>query len=183
MRKTDTVAQLVMKALVRTIVRDTVDEEWLRGRYMLVERQPVPAWEKQAWEALMKSPAIIVAVDWIRRDVRVSTVFMGRDAFAQDGRPPELFETAVFVGEVPHWRTRYTTWADAEAGHARVCFAVRDGDLPAGAGRDAVPCHNCAEGLRQHLVDGVGPCPVCGDEAVWSLRRAQGDARGETYEW
>lgn len=50
--------------------------------------------------------------------VRVSTVFLGLDhAFA--GGPPALFETMVFGGPLDQDGERYSTWAEAEAGHER----------------------------------------------------------------
>jgi predicted RNA-binding Zn-ribbon protein involved in translation (DUF1610 family) len=32
-----------------------------------------------------------------------------------------------------------------------------------------VVCHACAVGLRDVTADGLGPCPVCGEEWVWPL--------------
>jgi hypothetical protein len=50
----------------------------------------------------------------------VSTVFLGIDHQFGEG-PPLLFETMVFGGDGMDGHTRrYTTWAEAEAGHAEV---------------------------------------------------------------
>lgn len=49
---------------------------------------------------------------------RVSTVFLGiNHAFSRAG-PPLWFETMVFIGAVEVDMARYTTWDEAEAGHA-----------------------------------------------------------------
>jgi hypothetical protein len=53
--------------------------------------------------------------------VTVSTVFLGLDHAWGDG-PPMLFETMIFGGgdEWDQLQWRYTSWDDAEAGHAAV---------------------------------------------------------------
>lgn len=49
----------------------------------------------------------------------VSTVFLGLDHnFAEVG-PPLLFETMIFGGANSEYQERYSTWAEAEAGHLR----------------------------------------------------------------
>jgi hypothetical protein len=49
-------------------------------------------------------------------EVRVSTVFLGID-HAWEG-PPLLFETMVFGGPLDEEMERYSTWEEAERGHA-----------------------------------------------------------------
>ena len=61
-------------------------------------------------------------------DVRVSTVFLGRDHQFGYG-PPLLFETMVFGGEHDDLQERYSTWDEAEAGHRRVCEMVGASDV------------------------------------------------------
>ncbi len=51
-------------------------------------------------------------------DVRVSTVWLGVDHNFGSG-PPLLFETMVFGGKLDEEQERYSTEAEAEAGHAR----------------------------------------------------------------
>lgn len=55
----------------------------------------------------------------------VSTVFLGLDHQWRDGGEPHIFETMVFWGG---WRdlycARYSTWAEAEAGHRRAVRQV-----------------------------------------------------------
>jgi hypothetical protein len=58
--------------------------------------------------------------DSFQGDVRVSTVFLGLDhSFASWEGRPILFETMVFVGHDGVAQERYSTWEEAEAGHAR----------------------------------------------------------------
>lgn len=54
----------------------------------------------------------------------VSTVFLGIDHQFGDG-PPLLFETMVFGGDLDEEMDRYSTWEDAEHGHAAMVERVR----------------------------------------------------------
>ena len=59
-------------------------------------------------------------------DVWVSTVFLGLDhRFGDLDSAPIVFETMTNDGE-GHWgnQERYTTWKDAEAGHARMVAKI-----------------------------------------------------------
>ena len=50
--------------------------------------------------------------------VRVSTVFLGLDhSFGQGA--PLLFETLIFGGPHSDYQERYSTWDEAEVGHAK----------------------------------------------------------------
>lgn len=60
----------------------------------------------------------------IGSDVRVSTVFLGIDHSFGHG-PPLLFETMVFGGPLDGEQRRYSTWGEAEAGHAAVMAEAR----------------------------------------------------------
>ena len=51
-------------------------------------------------------------------DVRVSTVFLGLD-HSFGGPRPILFETMAFVDNKDVGCERYSTWAEAKAGHQR----------------------------------------------------------------
>ena len=59
-----------------------------------------------------------VASTTILDSVHVSTVFLGLDHQYGDG-PPLLFETMIFGGDLDGWQDRYSTWEEAEAGHAK----------------------------------------------------------------
>jgi hypothetical protein len=69
-----------------------------------------------------------VAVDEIG-DVKVSTVFLGLDHGDGDG-PPVLWETMIFGGVHDGDCERYTSRADAEAGHARAVVLVKQESWP-----------------------------------------------------
>lgn len=79
-----------------------------------------------------------VGYDVVRHDQSyvVSTVFLGLDHSWGAG-PPLLFETMVFTalsdGEIKDYHElameRYTTWAEAEAGHKLMMDKVRKGTV------------------------------------------------------
>lgn len=62
----------------------------------------------------------------VRKDVvggvEISTVFLGRNHQFRDG-PPLVFETMVFGG-AGDYQARYSTWEQAEQGHARALAQV-----------------------------------------------------------
>jgi hypothetical protein len=65
-----------------------------------------------------------VALDTVFFDVDVSTVFLSLNHSFTDG-PPLVFETMVFGGPLDGEQDRYSTRADALAGHARMVERVR----------------------------------------------------------
>ena len=58
-------------------------------------------------------------------EASVSTVFLGLDHRRGDG-PPILFETMIFGGPEDGFQERYTTWAEAEAGHERAVAVAEE---------------------------------------------------------
>ena len=56
--------------------------------------------------------------------VHVSTVWLGLD-HSYDGGPPLIFETMVFGGGLDLEMERYSTEAEALAGHAAMCARVQ----------------------------------------------------------
>lgn len=62
-------------------------------------------------------------------EASVSTVSLGLD-HGFSGGPPLLFETMIFGGQYDSWQWRWTTRAGAEAAHARIVAALRDGRKP-----------------------------------------------------
>ena len=56
-------------------------------------------------------------------DIRVSTVFLGLDHNFGGGEPV-LFETMAFHGKDDLSCDRYSTWMQAEAGHARIVTEI-----------------------------------------------------------
>lgn len=65
-----------------------------------------------------------VATDTLPGDVLVSTVFLGLDHNFGRGLPL-LFETMILGGEHDGYSDRYTTWDEAEAGHAKALAMAR----------------------------------------------------------
>lgn len=60
-------------------------------------------------------------------EIRVSTVFIGIDHSWGAGPPPLWFETMVFGGKLDQMMQRYTTWEQAQAGHAYL-LAIAKGE-------------------------------------------------------
>lgn len=60
--------------------------------------------------------------------VSVSTVFLGMD-HSFGGGPPLLFETMIFGGNHDRYHERYSTWAEAEAGHEKALRLARGFEL------------------------------------------------------
>jgi hypothetical protein len=85
-------------------------------RYILNGHKPVKC-DDLMWWAWWMEKADRQVRDSMQGDVRVSTVFLGLD-HGFGGRP-KLFETMVFVGHAEQGCERYSTWDEAEAGHAR----------------------------------------------------------------
>jgi hypothetical protein len=89
------------------------------------ERRPVPCNDLQRWGEFMEDiNNRRVAITVITDKVHVSTVFIGLNhRFTGDG-PPILFETMIFGGpDQVQWR--YSSWDDAETGHAAAVRITR----------------------------------------------------------
>ena len=101
------------------------------------DHNPVPCHSVMEWvRSFEKLDAKCVAWSEIAPGVTVSTVFIGLDMRKAGLGAPILFETIAFVddggdGETrrstpwPEVAQRYTTWADAEIGHAAICSRLR----------------------------------------------------------
>jgi hypothetical protein len=88
------------------------------GKYILDEHnQAVEEPDLIKWGRWLESADRHVR-ESLQGDVRVSTVFLGLDHRFGDG-PPLLFETMAFVGHDDVGMERYSTWQEAEEGHAR----------------------------------------------------------------
>jgi hypothetical protein len=92
--------------------------------YILVDKEPVPVDDVLEWARMFEGDRHVG--NTTIKDVVVSTVFLGIDHnFRPDG-PPLLFETMVFGGEHDQYQDRYSTWEEAERGHAEICKMVQD---------------------------------------------------------
>lgn len=65
------------------------------------------------------------AVQTMDLRILVSTIFLGLDHSFSDDGPPVLFESMIFGGPLSGEQRRYTSRADALAGHADLCAWVQ----------------------------------------------------------
>src|SRR5262245_16847608 len=77
-----------------------------------------------AWGRWCENGNNIVAKDDVG-GVHISTVFLGIDHRHYGKGPPVLFETMIFGGGFDGHMWLYTTWDDAETGHAMAVKKVR----------------------------------------------------------
>jgi hypothetical protein len=74
-----------------------------------------------------------VALTKVYEGCEVSTVFLGLDHRYTDEGAPLVFESLVMGGPFADDMERYSTWAEAEAGHARIvdkCQPILTEELP-----------------------------------------------------
>ena len=103
------------------------------GRYILVDREPVPCEDLMEWARWVEGPIENRRVGRTEvGDYVVYTSFLSLDhnwiGIGQLEHVPILFETMIRHDEDDQWldyQERYATWAEAEAGHKRaVAFAL-----------------------------------------------------------
>src|SRR6266699_2716380 len=102
-------------------------------RYILEGTKPVPVAALRTWCRWLETADRRVARTTVAPDVEVITIFLGLDGQWGAG-PPLVFETRVVqVDPTPRpgrrrfddFRTRYSTWQEAEHGHVALCARVR----------------------------------------------------------
>lgn len=82
--------------------------------------------DMREWCMLMENPGYKrVAFDQISKEVEVSTVWLGLDHQFVHEAPILIFETLVFGGKHDGDMMRYSTEAQAEAGHVKVVNALK----------------------------------------------------------
>jgi hypothetical protein len=91
------------------------------GRFILDGHKPVPCEDLLTWGQWMADADRRVALT-LQGDVEVSTVFLGLDH--SFGTRPLLFESMLFIAGEGRDCVRYSTWAEAEAGHAKLVKQV-----------------------------------------------------------
>jgi len=98
----------------------------MAGYYVLHGHKPVSS-ELAIWARSMESRGDerIVAKSSLKKNVSVSTVFVGLEHQWGEG-PPLLFETMIFGGEHDGYQERYSTWEEAEEGHAEAVKLVKE---------------------------------------------------------
>jgi hypothetical protein len=97
----------------------------MSDHYVLEGHEAVPC-DAMTWARWFEDAGKerIVALTEITPEVRVSTVFLGLD-HSFGGPVPLVFETMIFGGEHDEDQWRYTTWAEAVAGHERAMKVAR----------------------------------------------------------
>ena len=97
--------------------------------YKLDGHTPVKCEDVREWakwfEQSCKDKSRQVTITEIE-NIRISTVFLAVDHNFIDGTHPILFETMIFGGANDQYQRRYSTWEEAEAGHAEVVKSVQD---------------------------------------------------------
>jgi hypothetical protein len=97
----------------------------MADKYILDGHETRPA-DLLEWASWFENTDRTVAKTTVGRDAHkaeVSTVFLGLDHSFGTG-PPLLFETLVIGGPLDEEMERYSTWDDAEAGHAAMVERV-----------------------------------------------------------
>lgn len=91
--------------------------------YVLDGHTPAPEPDVLKWALSFENRGARRVAFTERDGVQVSTVFIGINHRFGAG-PPLLFETLVFGGPLDDNMDRYSTWDEAEAGHAAMCQRV-----------------------------------------------------------
>ena len=86
-------------------------------KYILRDKTPIKYINLMGWAIWFERADRRVALTE-KGDVTVSTVFLGID-YSSDGKKPLLFETMIFGGEHDQDQWRYSTWEEADEGHAK----------------------------------------------------------------
>ena len=94
----------------------------MSDKYILDGHTPVPVDDLIEWAKFFEGNRH-VASDMVG-NVRISTVFLGLDHSYGSG-PPLLFESMIFGGSLDREQRRYSTWDQAERGHAELLTLVR----------------------------------------------------------
>lgn len=86
--------------------------------YILQDKVPVVISDPQIWGEFMETQDRIIKKTEFG-DIHISTVFIGLN-HSLDGSKILLFETLVFQGPLDSEMERYSSWEEAEAGHAKM---------------------------------------------------------------
>jgi hypothetical protein len=103
--------------------------DWPHGHYVEINDVPRGARNLLEWAVAYEKTDRHVAEDRLATGVRVSTVFLGLDhSFLRRGEPI-LYETMVFGGPHDEHQRRYSTRAEAAAGHYETLRMVQGEEL------------------------------------------------------
>lgn len=93
-------------------------------KYVLDGHTVVACTDLMTWARWLETGERVVAKTRLSGS-EVSTVFLGLDHRFGDGGPPIVFETLVFGGVLDGDGDRYSTWEEAEKGHAAFVEKVK----------------------------------------------------------
>jgi len=96
-------------------------------RYILKDREAVEEPDLMKWARFMEDRHANIVKRETVGPSKVSTIFLGLDYQFGDG-PPLIFETLVFDGKLDQQMMRYSTWEEAERGHARMVAQVKEAE-------------------------------------------------------
>ena len=91
--------------------------------YILEDRKIVKVGDVLTWGRWFEHANRVVEQEFVSA-TKISTVFLGLDHQYDPNGPPLLFETMVFGGPLDGEQERCTTYAEAEAMHARMVGRV-----------------------------------------------------------
>lgn len=96
----------------------------MSDKFILRGKEVVSCDDLELWAQWFQTANRRVAHDTVG-DVRISTVFLGLNHNFFDDGPPLIFETMVFGGQLDDATERYSTYAQAESGHAAMVERVK----------------------------------------------------------
>jgi len=100
----------------------------MSDKYILDGHDVVPVDDLLEWGRWLQTANRVVAKDDLPSGTYVSTVFLGLDYNHGFGSHPQLFETMVFGGPLDSEMDRYSTWREAEAGHAAMLARAKEAE-------------------------------------------------------
>ena len=104
-----------------------MDRPKIRRAYVLDGKTPVQETDLLTWAGWFADHDRVVVQTELPDDIFVSTVFTAID-LGRLNSAPMLFETMIFGGSSGGFVQKYSTWEEAEVGHAEILALMRRGD-------------------------------------------------------
>ena len=115
------------------MIHDTMKSTpFLSRLYILNGHEPVRCESVTRWAEWFETAERVIGYEWVG-PAQVSTVFLGFDGHVVAEQPPLLFETVVHSGCLKGMMYRWSSWKEAEEGHARTVGEV---EVAEGLARD-----------------------------------------------
>lgn len=104
----------------------------MKYAFLDTAKNVVPTEDLLEWAKFFDEPKhrIVKQTELESKNCRVSTVFLGLNHQWNPNLPPLWFETMIFGGPLSDNQFRCSTWAQAEAQHARVLEYAKAGEIP-----------------------------------------------------